>query len=334
MPRFRSAAVLLLLALLGPAAPALFAQADPFEGLQVGQRVEVILKNNTIFRGEVHWIASDRIKLDVTYDTTELQGYLTFHKTEVRSASVVKELTEKDKQRILREKNAKIHKYQDELAARAKREQGGEMEKGADAEAGKGPNEGETPKDPKQAAEEKARQAQKDLLAKFPPDDWGKERYEQIQATAEQSRTELEKEFMAGFDRWQAAQEADNKDARKALLEKFPPEKGWGPDKLEELRMKELSSLHTGRPTHIGGERVSNGRTRPTLTDEENEFVDHFDQWKLALQEDTEAKKAAAAAKEGTPEETPKTPEETPKAPEETPKAPAGEHPGGTEGNK
>lgn len=319
MPRLRYAATALLtVVLLGVSTLAALAQSDPFENLKVGQRVEVVLKNNTLFRGEVHWIAADRIKIDVTYDTTELQGFLTFKKSEIRAVAVLQQLSEKDKERILDEKSAKLRKFDEEVAERAKREHSDVKENSAaEAEADKKAKEAQAPVDPLKEAADKARKANEEILAKFPLSEWSKERYAQILGETEQERTPMEREFLVGFGAWLGAQDTQGKDSRRALLEKFPPEKGWGAEKLEELRVKELSSLHTGKPTHIGGDRVSNGRTRPSLTAEESEFMEHFDDWKQGLQEFTEEHKAAAPGAGNPSEETPKAPYEE-KKPEGT----------------
>lgn len=331
--------VVLVLSLLALPAPAA-AQEDLFDSLKVGQRIEIVLKNNTVFRGDVHWIAGDRIKVDVTYDTTELQGFLTFKKSEIKRVTLLQQLSQADKDKLREAKEARLRELEQRAAAQRKSEEDA-ARAAADAAAARVAAEAASARDPKAEAAARAKQGRDELLARFPASEWSPERYAEILGTAEADRTPEEKEFVAQYGAWLAANQETGKDARQLLLEKFPPEKGWGPEKREELRLKELENLHTGRPTYVGGERQSHGRTRPPLTDDEKEFMARYDEWVLAAQEYLEAKRAAGGTETvpaGTPEgaETPKsepTPEPTP-APGDAPPREDSGTPGNDEGQK
>ncbi len=283
--------LLLLAILVGLVVPVeAVAQTDQFDNLKEGQRVEIVLQNNTIFRGEIRWIAGDRLKLDVTYDSTHLQGFLMFKRTDIKRIMLLQTLSDQEKEKILEKKSERLESYEQEVVARR------DAQRDAAVEAAQQEPKVEAKVDPKKAAEERARAKREELLAKFPPGaNWSPERYADLVGLPAGSRSPEEREFVERYGEWLAANESSGKDERIKLLEKFPPEKGWGPDKHEELRVKELSNLHTGRPTFQNGQRVNNGRTRPPMTDEEKEFYTRFEEWKLALQEFLEAKKAEGA---------------------------------------
>lgn len=113
---------------------------------------------------------------------------------------------------------------------------------------------------------------EKELLAKFPPSEWNDERKAAIEAADAFVRSDEEKEFLASYDAWKKAAEKQNKVSRLELLKKFPPKDGWGPEKHETLK----------NTTAVIGR---------ALTDDEKEFVDHFEEWKQALAEFEEASK-------------------------------------------
>ncbi len=262
-------------------------QADPFENLKSGDRIQVLLKNNTMFRGEVHWVQGDRIKIDVTYDSTELQGFLTFKRSEVGRVILLQALSDLEKENIASAKQEKLRQFQEEVDARRAADQSA-----AKAAEKKEEFPVEEYQDLKKKGEEKARLARAALLAKFPRPDWSEEKYAATVGKVAGDRTPEEKEFVDRYAEWLEAGKADGVEERRKLLEKYPPEKGWGPEKMEELRVKELSNLHTGRPTYVGGERQNNGRTRPPVTEEENEFRNRYEEWKLGLKEFIDEQKA------------------------------------------
>lgn len=141
----------------------------------------------------------------------------------------------------------------------------------------------------------------KTLLEKFPPDKgWGKEKYNDLLQLAEGKLTEEEKEFLDKYEDWiLEKKQAENKKSDD-LLKKFPPDKGWGQEKYDSLSLQ-FATVGT------------------TLTGEEQEFVDKFENWKTAKQTADSSKTTA----ENVPETAEPQPQPAPTAekPKEQPKA-------------
>ncbi|MBI2921295.1 MAG: hypothetical protein HYY18_09460, partial [Planctomycetes bacterium] len=122
--------------------------------------------------------------------------------------------------------------------------------------------EGEKPKEEEPTEEEKAAA----LLAKFPSPDWSAKRKAEIEAKAEFERSEEEREFLVRYGDWANAMEGLAKLARLELLKKFPPKDGWGEPRYRKLKDR---FIVMGIP----------------LAEDEQEFVDRFEDWKKGLAE-------------------------------------------------
>lgn len=259
----------------------LFAQeADLSKGLQPGDRVEVVLKNNQVFSGIIKAIKSDRITLDISYDDPVLKGIISFFWDDIKDIQQLRKLADDEKKQILSEKEQFLKKYKKEIQLT----QIPSPEKAP-------PQEPEVkPEKPEKSKEEKEQERLLALLAEFPLSKWNQTKYNEIMQKIPIFRTAEEQKFLEIYNDWLKAVELNARLERQKLLEKFPPEKGWGEEKYRWLSRKFIV---------IG----------VALTAEEKEFVDRFKDWQKALEEKKEEeKKKEVEEKEQHKKEAPELP--------------------------
>lgn len=238
-------------------------EKDIFAGLKVNDHVAITIKNGHTFSGIVKSIEKTKIVLDISYDSPDLKGKITFYKDNIKTIESLMSLTETDKKEIISAKNERQKNSQPD-----NNESNKEVTETGNEE-------------PKPTPEEKPRfESERErllaLLEQFPPNEgWGIGKKDDIMQKVESLRSDAEKEFLKVFDDWTKGLALKEKDDFKALLEKFPPEKGWGKEKYQEITT-----------------RIARIRVGPTA--EENEFVTNFANWEKALEE----KKKEEAAEE------------------------------------
>lgn len=295
MSRFRLSLLLLLVLGGSPvfaqeSAPGdVFADVDPLEGVMVGDRVEIGLVNGNIFRGELRALFKDRVKMDVSFENPNLDGTLTFMRKQVRKCRILPAMTDEERRLALEAKRARRAAYDQgtsETPAPTEGEQPDEEGAAADGEGKEGAK--------KKTPEEKAKEAQAQLLAQFPPDVWTEKKYAELVGKEPSQLAPEEAEFIAKYPEWLKAREGGQQADRGKLLERFPPPE-WGPEKNEFLKSK-LAVL--GIPP----------------TEDEVAFMESFDDWTTALKDKEEADRAAAEQKGD--EEKAKAEEEAKKAQE------------------
>ncbi|MBI5359231.1 MAG: hypothetical protein HZA48_01455 [Planctomycetes bacterium] len=143
-------------------------------------------------------------------------------------------------------------------------------------------------------ADESAKDS-KTLLEKFPPDKgWGKEKYNDLLQLAEGKLTDEEKEFLEKYEDWVLEKKQAEDKKSDDLLKKFPPDKGWGQDKYDSLSLQ-FATVGT------------------SLTGEEQEFVDKFENWKKA-KETADSSKVEETAAENTAKSAESQPQPAPAA--------------------
>jgi len=232
---------------------------DIFSGLKKGDRIEITLKNDNTFRGEITVFNKDRITIDITYDEPELGKQLTFSKKEIKEIEVLSALSNKEKEDILKKRKEDLPEEQEE-AARLKTEEPPQSTP-------------ETPKAPEKTPEEQEKERLMKLLERFPPDKgWDEAKYEELVKKDSLFQKEEEKVFLASYQDWKKAVEMKGRADRRALLEKYLPEDGWNKAKAQEISTRFV-------------------RRKVSPTPEELEFAAKFADWEKALAEREEEKK-------------------------------------------
>lgn len=286
---------ILLLAL----SASLFAQSDPLASIGDGDRVELTLKNGTVFRGEVVWANEGKVKIDISFDNPDMDGAIVLDGTAITRAVRLDKLTQEQKERILREKDERRKRLLAEIAERDKHE--------AAAEAQAGFPEGDV-----------ASLGDEELLEKFPPGEWTPERRKDLALKDAATLSEEEHEFLARYKEWEKAYKRQQRNAR---IDKFSPANGWDAkryadlvgrdpatltadeaefvrtydqlarergEKAEEDRAKLLEEFPPGAEWNEEAyERLKTQFIRISVmpTAKEQKFIDNFDDWKKALEE-------------------------------------------------
>ena len=89
-------------------------QEDIFSGLNVGSRVEITLRTNRSFKGEVKTIRPDRITLDISYDDPSLKGEISFSKGDIKHIILLTPMSQTEKDKTLTRKEKDLAAYRDE----------------------------------------------------------------------------------------------------------------------------------------------------------------------------------------------------------------------------
>ncbi|MBI3099845.1 MAG: hypothetical protein HYY93_16665 [Planctomycetes bacterium] len=259
-----------------------FAEKDPLEGRVLGERVEITLTNGSLFRGELRAIFKDRIKVDLSYEGTNVDGMMSFERKKIRQCQVLPALTADERGRI---------------AAAREAAKGTAAAAAAATEEPAEPKEGDEKKE--ESAEEKRKAELEALLAAYPPEVWTERRYAEILSTDPARRTPEEQGLVDKYTDWLEAKKMKAAAERAKILETYPPGDEWNEQKYESLQSK-LAVF--GIPCSA----------------EEQFFVENFADWKTAKAEKEAADKKAAEKKA---EEEKKKAEEAKKAEEEAAKA-------------
>lgn len=267
---------------------------DPLAGIQKGMRVEIRTTTNEVFRGEVKWVSGDRVKIDITYENKSLAGTLTFQRSQLRAVLALQSLSDREKERILREREETRARDLEEAEAlrrdaEARKEAAAEEEPPAagDAGAAKGGK--------METRADREKRHREELLQKFPPSaGWSDARYAELMNRDLRDLDADEKEFRASYSEWAQAKKEGEREERRRLLEAYPVEKGWGPEKYDALRLQDTRFKKHGAPREpsvdpvTGRKRAGQNDTVPPLSADERRFVDRFDDWKVALSEATQ----------------------------------------------
>lgn len=211
---FRAAVIILVLS-----APLLAQSPDPLAQIGDGDRVELTLKNGTVFRGEVVYYAEGRIKIDITFDSPDTDGSIVLDAAQISRAVRLEKLTKEMKEKLLQDKEDRRRRLLEELDAR---------EKAASEAAGTEPAESETSA------------SDKDLLAKFPPGEWTPEKRQELMKKDAASLSAEEQEFLARYNDWKEAAGRVERDAR---LERFSPANGWDEKRYADLLGRDPATL-------------------------------------------------------------------------------------------
>lgn len=222
----RAAALFILLAL--PAAA-----ADPFEGLKRLDRVAITDKDGDTVRGIVRSVVRGRLSLQIE-GREGVIGSLVFERKSVAGVEKLGTATDEELKAI--------------------------------SELPPPPREGFAEPERPEPRPEPIPVPPRPVLEAFPSAAWSAARRDDIAKKDAYLRTSDEREFLARFEEWTKALEAREQAERKALLAKFPPEKGWSEETCARLTFT-LAVL---------------GRQ---LTPEEREFVERFEDWKQAAAE-------------------------------------------------
>ncbi len=276
----------------------LLAQSDPLSSITDGDRVELTLTNGTVFRGEVVWCVEGKIKIDISFDSPDTDGAIVLGEDQIARAVRLDRLTQEQKERILKEKDERRRRLLAEIA---------ERDRAAAAEAG-----GALPD------EEAASPGDQELLAKFPPPEWSPERRAELAQKSVSDLTEEEQEFLARFKEWQ---KAVDRQSRNATVDKFSPANGWDEKRYADLVGRDPATLTDDEREFVrihdqlvtdraekaeedraglleefppGAEwneeaydRLKTQFIRISVkpTEREQKFIDSFDDWKKALEE-------------------------------------------------
>lgn len=185
---------------------------DVYKGLKRGDKIVITMKDGGKFRGVVKSVVGNTLRVEVTYDRSDVTGSVDFDREEIKSIDPQGSMSKEEMDRIQKEHEAAI-KAEQNKATHEKPTEDGEKPK-------------ELTKEEKQAA----------LLAKFPPGAWTVKRQGEIVAKNEYDRTDEEREFLNVFADWQAAVVVQEKKDRAPLLDKFPPAAGWSEEKYNSLK--------------------------------------------------------------------------------------------------
>jgi hypothetical protein len=247
---------------------------DIFSGLKIGSSIRIIIHNDNSFTGEVTSIVKDKIGIAVSCGTPVLIGTISFYKKEIKTIEKLNPYGLSEKKTLASQKKEEPINYTQE----------GEPPQPENPEP-----EEDTASSPTAMSDEEMLK----LLDQFPPgDDWNENRRDNILHKNAPLRTPDENAFLTNYDSWLTGQEIKARLDRKALFEKFSPDKGWTEEKYKGLSSRRIV-LHQ------------------SLTSEEEEFVNRFSDWQQAQKEYEEQQKG------NTPEITPEEPKESEETPEE-----------------
>jgi hypothetical protein len=224
-------------------------QKSPFTDIKLKTRVQVITKKGSVFRGLVFFVNDVKLILDVSMESTELDGRIGFQADNVRRVIRLRSLTAEEQEAILKEKDRVRKELDAELAAlREKREA---LEAEREAATGESKDSGE-PKSKSELEEEEREKALK-LVEQFPPKDgWDADRYDWLKrkyVVTGVALTEKEQTFVDNYETWkkgvkfledQASKQQD--DEKKATEEEDDKKKTSPPKKKIDSSPKSSDS--------------------------------------------------------------------------------------------
>ncbi len=170
---------------------------------------------------QVDYTREKALTLDLSWEYPHLNGTITIYKEQIKKVQKLRPLDQKTLDRI-REEKEKIAQYlaQQEKERQEREEQYADearrIAKEREAEEGRRTVEDEAQRIVREAEELKEAL---EMYRRFPPPEWGKEKYQDIQRRAglRLPLTLEEREFMNGYDKWLAAKAYyEKKEGRKA----------------------------------------------------------------------------------------------------------------------
>ena len=226
----------------------LAAQEEVYRELVLGDRVQLILRNDSTLRGtlvalpkdprgvekieSVDYVKIPGLTLDIKWEYPGSEGTITIPKDQIK---VVRKLSRLDKATLARleEDRKRIMKAvsndeEERKASNVKRKEAAikAAEEAAKEVAASAENAGKLDRLKAELADFEAGQ---DLLAQFPPPAWGPERFKKINEniTFGVRPSSQEEEFIMNYDKWSAAwgqKEKEEEEAAKKEEEEKPPE--------------------------------------------------------------------------------------------------------------
>ncbi|MBI4834279.1 MAG: hypothetical protein HY811_05625 [Planctomycetes bacterium] len=254
------------------AAPVFAEDADSFANIKVNDHIRITPKTGSQISGIVKVITKEKITLDVSYDDPDFDGNISVYKNNIQKIETLDSLTDKEKEQIEKEKTERLEKTwrEDEPVVQPVQSKETTIK------------EGTPPEVPEKTEEEKEREKLMAILKKFNPDEgWSEDRKTDILEKMESYRSADEKEFLKVYDDWLKSLELKAVLDRRALVEKFPPDK-WNEQRYDEIISRFI-------------------RLKVVPSQEEREFADKFKEWEKGVEEkkkeDEEAKKKEEAEK-------------------------------------
>ncbi len=262
-------------------------QVSPDE-LKVGDRARIELDSGSQFKGSVVGVRKDRIRLDVSLENMSLSGTLTLDKNDMVRVSVLPELDESTQEQIKEAKKEYLKSLKKSVSKLEDSSNGGSEKKSDEASKSGGEGSGSetsgsTSSSGGDSNGEKMTAKQRELLEKFPENEWNKKRLEEIKNKYGYQRTNREREFLNNWEELKKARSLKEKDKGKQLLKEFPPDEGW-----DEERYKHIKNAKGTLP----------GQARPVRTPREQRFLEVYDQWKEALKAKKKREKEKKKKKE------------------------------------
>jgi hypothetical protein len=200
-------------------------QKSPFADIALKTRVQVITKKGSVFRGTVFFVNDVKLILDVSMESTELDGRIGFQADNVRRVIQLRSLTAEEQEAILAEKDRVRKELDAELEAL--REKRAALD--AEREAVTGESSEDESKSKSQLDEEEREKALK-LVEQFPPKDgWDADRYDWLKrkyVVTGVALTEKEQSFVDNYETWKKGvkflddQASKQKDDEKKATEK------------------------------------------------------------------------------------------------------------------
>jgi hypothetical protein len=269
--------------------------------IEVGMRVKIELTAGRPIVGTVAVVRPTEVSIDMSAEEGGFSGQFTFKKKDIAAVYEVQKQTPDEVRAIQDSQKRKTARIRIEQTTRVEKTR---AEKRT----------GEKTEKTVQTAEQKLAQTEevekmRRLVAEFPPGEgWGEEKLRQVRENwilRGLMPSEREARFANVYEDWRRARDAvaaideqRRAEEGKTLLLRFPPDKGWGRDRLADILKKEAA----GQP----------------VTEEEQRFKEGYETWAAAL--------AGSQPPAPAPPETPKVLEfEKSKPPEEKPAAPPAE---------
>ena len=235
--------------------------------IQAGDRLLIVLRNGSTFRGTVVETGADRISLDMSKEEGGVNATIDLLFTDIASARRMRPTSREAAARAEALRNKELEDSQ-AMADKVEKQHRAEAEARAKQEE-KAREKQE--RERQQEIERTAELTERALVAQFPPNQgWGPERRKLIEyrfLNMHLNPTEEEQRFLDLYDQWYAAaQKVQALDAKRKqetrqekLLERFPPDKGWGSDRRAELLAREADGK--------------------AISAEERDFLENFDEW-------------------------------------------------------
>lgn len=212
-------------------AAALLLQDKPetgvFDNLPLGKHVLVTLKNTNTFAGIVSQVTGPKDKpathltLDISYDFPGIDGWITFKSMNVKSVTILPDLTDEAARARLEEKIKAVEDRKKSEAERLDAEKEKEDRDKAAAEAAAKEEAMKTPVTP-DAVKKESEDLTKgmELYKKYPPEQgWGEKKFFEITLKAQNDKSSLtpdEKEFFGTYMYWEIADAYMKKKAAEA----------------------------------------------------------------------------------------------------------------------